>query len=51
MFLDISKISTSNVLKIYLNIIVGIGCTSALFRSHKSTGSKEYPGQKERNIY
>ena len=39
MFLNILKISASNVLKTFLNIIVGIGCTFVIFRSHKPTGS------------
>ena len=40
MFLNILRISASNVLKMFLNIIVSIGCSFVIFHSHKSTGSK-----------
>ena len=39
MFLNILRISASNVLKMFLYIIVTIGCTFAIFHSHKQTGS------------
>ena len=39
MFLNILRISASNVLKTFQNIIVSIGCTSVIFYSHKPTGS------------
>ena len=39
MFLTILRISASNVLKTFLNIIVTIGCTCVVFHSHKPTGS------------
>ena len=39
MFLNISRISASNVLRKFLNITVNIGCTFVVFYSHKPTGS------------
>ena len=39
MFLNILRISVSNVLKTFLNIIVSIGCAVVLFHSYKLNGS------------
>ena len=39
MFLKILRISASNVLKIFLNIIVSIGGTVVVSRTFKPTGS------------
>ena len=39
MFLTILRISASNVLKMFSNIIVGIGCADVVFHSYKPTGS------------
>ena len=39
MVLNILRISASNVLKTFLNTIVGIGCTVVMFHSYKPTGS------------
>ena len=33
MFLNILRITASNVLKMFLNIIVGVGCTFVIFHS------------------
>ena len=39
MFLNILRISASNVLKTFLSIIVGIGgCAVVIFHLHKPTG-------------
>ena len=38
MFLTILRISASNVLKTFLNIIVSIGCAAFIFHSYKPTG-------------
>ena len=43
MFLDILRISASNVLKTLLNIIVSIGYTFVVFHLHKPTGSINTP--------
>ena len=40
MFSSILRISASNILKMFLNIIVGIGCVGVVFHSYKPTGSK-----------
>ena len=39
MFLTILRISASNILKMFLNIIVGSGCAGIIFHSYKQTGS------------
>ena len=38
MFLNILRILATNVLKMYLNILVGTGCVVISFHSHKPTG-------------
>ena len=38
MFLNILRISASNVLKTFLNIIVSIGRAAVIFHSYKPTG-------------
>ena len=38
MFLNILRISASNVLKMFLNITVGIGCACVISHSYKPTG-------------
>ena len=38
MILNILRISASNVLEMFLNIIVGIGCAGVIFHSYKPTG-------------
>ena len=37
--LNILSISASEVLKTFLNIIVGLGCVVVIFHSYKPTGS------------
>ena len=39
MFLNILRISASNVLKMSLNIIVSVWCTFVIFHLHKPTES------------
>ena len=39
MFLNVLKISASNVLKMFLNIIVDIGCAVVILYSYNLTGS------------
>ena len=39
MFLNILRISASNVLKTFLNVIVSVGCAVVIFNLHKPTGS------------
>ena len=39
MFLNILRISGSNVLKTFLNIIVSNGCVAAIFHSYKPNAS------------
>ena len=43
MFLNILRMfhAASNVLKMFLNIIVSIGCAVDIFHSYKSTGSTD----------
>ena len=49
MFLNILRISASNVLKIFL-IIISIGCTFVIFHLKKLIGSyKRFVGRQERN--
>ena len=43
MFLNILRISASNVLKMFLNKIVSIGFAVVIFNSYKSTGSTNQP--------
>ena len=38
MILNILRNSASNVLEMFLNIIVGIGCAGVIFHSYKPTG-------------
>ena len=45
MFLNISRISASNVLKVFLKVIVGIGCTVVLFSSRTN------PPASKSNLY
>ena len=39
MFVNILRISVSNVLETFLNIIVGIGCAGVIFHSYRPTRS------------
>ena len=39
MLLNILRISASNVLKMFLNLIVSTGCAAVVFYLHKPTGS------------
>ena len=41
MFLNILRISTSNVLKMFLKIIVSIECAAVIFLSNKPAGKKK----------
>ena len=41
MFLDILRISVSNVLKMFLNIIVSIGCAVLIFHSYKQMAGEK----------
>ena len=43
MFLNILRISVSNALKMFLNIIVSIGCAVVFFHSCKPTGTTNQP--------
>ena len=43
MFLNILRISASNVRKTFLNIIVSTGCAVVVFHSYKPTGSTNQP--------
>ena len=43
MFLNVLRISASNVFKIFLNKIVSIGFAVVIFDSHKPTGSTNQP--------
>ena len=56
MFINILRISASNVVKMFLDIIVSIGHAVVIFHLYKPTGSTEmlclnnhYPDQQERN--
>ena len=44
-FLNISNVSASNVLKMFLDITVSIGCEAVIFHSYKQTGHMVYNNQ------
>ena len=52
MFLNILRISASNVLKMFLNIVDSTGCTFVIFQLHKYALLliSRYPGQQESDI-
>ena len=43
MFLNILRISASNVFETFLNMVVIVECTVVVFYSHKPTGSTNQP--------